>query len=433
MSEKTRIIKVDYLARVEGEGALYLKMEDNKLKEVKLKIFEPPRFFEGFLQGRSHTEAHDLVARICGICPISHQMSSVRAMENAFDVKVEGSLRELRRMMYCGEWMSSHALHVYMLHAPDFLGYESAIHMAADYPAEVERGLQLKKAGRQIQDFLGGRSIHPISMRVGGFHKVPSKKEMETLKEPLEKAREAALETVRWVSTLDFPEFEQEYTFVALRHPDEYAIHEGNIVSSDGLDIGAEKFEEIFEEKHVEHTTALQCVIRETQKPYHVGPMARYALNFDKLPSHIQKIAKEAGLEEVCSNPFKSIIVRSIEILYACEEALRIINDYVEPEKPYVEYEVKAAAIGYGATEAPRGLVYHRYDLDEKGDIKEANIRPPTAQNQKMIEDDLWHFVQKYIDLPDEKLKWHAEQAIRNYDPCISCSVHFLKLTVDRT
>ena len=433
MSEKTRTIKVDYLARVEGEGALYLKMEDNKLKDVKLKIFEPPRFFEGFLQGRSHKEAHDLVARICGICPISHQMSSVRAMENAFDVKVEGALRELRRMMYCGEWISSHALHVYMLHAPDFLGYESAIHMAADYPAEVERGLQLKKAGRQIQDFLGGRSIHPISMRVGGFHKVPSKKELETLKEPLEKAREAAAETVRWVSTLDFPEFEQDYTFVALRHPDEYAIHEGNIVSSDGLDIGAEKFEEIFEEKHVEHTTALQCVIRETQKPYHVGPMARYALNFDKLPSHIQALAKEAGLEEVCSNPFKSIIVRSIEILYACEEALRIINDYVEPEKPYVEYEVKAAAIGYGATEAPRGLVYHRYDLDEKGDIKEANIRPPTAQNQKMIEDDLWHFVQKYIDLPDEKLKWHAEQAIRNYDPCISCSVHFLKLTVDRT
>ncbi|MCK5555144.1 MAG: nickel-dependent hydrogenase large subunit, partial [Alphaproteobacteria bacterium] len=272
MSEKTRIIKVDYLARVEGEGALYLKMEDNKLKEVKLKIFEPPRFFEGFLQGRSHTEAHDLVARICGICPISHQMSSVRAMENAFDVKVEGSLRELRRMMYCGEWMSSHALHVYMLHAPDFLGYESAIHMAADYPAEVERGLQLKKAGRQIQDFLGGRSIHPISMRVGGFHKVPSKKEMETLKEPLEKAREAALETVRWVSTLDFPEFEQEYTFVALRHPDEYAIHEGNIVSSDGLDIDARDFEKIFEEHHAEHTNALQSVIKETQKSYHVGP-----------------------------------------------------------------------------------------------------------------------------------------------------------------
>ena len=432
MSEKTRIIKVDYLARVEGEGALYLKIEDNKLKDVKLKIFEPPRFFEGFLKGRNHTEAPDLTARICGICPISHQMSSVCAIENAFGIKVDGSLSKLRRLMYCGEWISSHALHVYMLHAPDFLGYESAIHMAADHPAEVERGLQLKKAGRQIQDFLGGRSIHPISMRVGGFHKVPSKRDLQTLKKPLEKGREAALETVRWVSTFNFPELERKYTFVAVRHPDKYGINEGNIVSSDGLDIDARDFEKIFEEHHAEHTNALQSVIKETQKSYHVGPMARYALNFDKLPPHIQKIAKEAGLGEVCSNPFKSIIVRSIEILYAFEEALRIIDDYVEPKSSCVEYEIKAAARGCAATEAPRGLVYHRYDLDKKGDIKEANIRPPTAQSQKVIEEDLWHFVEKYIDLPDEKLKWQAEQAIRNYDPCISCSVHFLKLTVDR-
>ena len=431
MSEKTRTIKVDYLARVEGEGAMYIKIEGNTLKEVQLKIFEPPRFFEGFLQGRSHMEAPDLTARICGICPVAHQMSSVYAVESALGIKVESSVRDLRRFIYFGEWITSHALHIYMLHAPDFLGYESAIHMAADYPAEVERGLQLKKVGGQLQALFGGRSIHPVSVRVGGFHKVPSKKEMLTLKEPLERAREASLETVRWVSTFDFPEFEQDYTFVAVRHPDEYAINEGDIVSSDGQKMAAEKFERYIEEHHAKHTNALQCVIRETQKPYHVGPLARYSLNFDKLPPHIQALAKEVGLEETCSNPFKSIIVRSIEILYACEEALRIIDDYVEPEKPFVEYELKAAT-GYAVTEAPRGLLYHKYAVDEKGDIEKANIIPPTAQNQKMIEDDLWKFVQKYLDLPDDKLQWQAEHAIRNYDPCISCSVHFLKLTVDR-
>ncbi|MCK5518712.1 MAG: nickel-dependent hydrogenase large subunit, partial [Alphaproteobacteria bacterium] len=347
MSEKTRTIKVDYLARVEGEGAMYIKIEGNTLKDVQLKIFEPPRFFEGFLQGRSHMEAPDLTARICGICPIAHQMSSVYAIEKALGIEVESSVRDLRRLVYCGEWITSHALHVYMLHAPDFLGYESAIHMAADYPDEVQRGLQLKKVGGQLQTFLGGRNIHPVSVRVGGFHKVPSKEEILTLKEPLERAREASLETVRWVSTLDFPEFEQDYTFVAVRHPDEYAINEGDIISSDGKEMAAEEFEQYIEEHHAEHTNALQCVIRETQKPYHVGPLARYSLNFDKLPPHIQALAKEVGLKETCYNPFKSIIVRSIEILYACEEALRIINDYVEPEKPFVDgYELKATT-GY--------------------------------------------------------------------------------------
>ncbi|MFH1157729.1 MAG: Ni/Fe hydrogenase subunit alpha [Pseudomonadota bacterium] len=431
MSEKTRTIKVDYLARVEGEGAMYLKIEDGKLKDVQLKIFEPPRFFEGFLQGRSHTEVPDITARICGICPVAYQMSSVLAMEDAMGIKVEGPLRDLRRLMYCGEWIASHALHIYMLHAPDFLGYESAIHLAADHPAEVLRGLEIKKTGGKVQSLLGGRNIHPISVRVGGFHKVPSKKELLTLKEPLEKAREASLETVRWVATLDFPEFEQDYTFVALRHPDEYAINEGDIVSSDGQEMTAGKFEQYIEEHHAKHTNALQCVVRKTQKPYHVGPLARYALNFDKLPPHIQALAKEVGLGKSCSNPFKSIIVRAIELLYACEEALRIIDNYVEPEKAFVDYKVKAAT-GCGATEAPRGLLFHRYTVNEKGDIEKANIIPPTAQNQKMIEDDLWKFVQKYIDLPDDKLQWQAEHAIRNYDPCISCSVHFLKLTVDR-
>lgn len=429
--KKTRTIKVDYLARVEGEGAMYLKIKDNELEDVQLKIFEPPRFFEGLLRGRKFSEAPDITARICGICPVAYQMSAIHAMENAFGVKVDGQLRELRRLLYCGEWISSHTLHIYMLHAPDFLGYESAVHMAKDHGEIVERGLQLKKMGGDIMNLLGGREIHPINVRVGGFYKVPTKQELRAILPALEKARERALETVRWVAKLDFPEFEQDYTFVSTVHEHEYPMNEGRIQSNKGLDIGASEYDDHFEEIHVQHSNALHCVMKNGGGSYHVGPMARYALNFDRLPANIQTEAKNAGLDKVCRNPFKSIIVRSIEVLYACEEALRIIKNYEPPEQDFIEVKPKAAT-GYAATEAPRGILYHRYQMDEKGDILDADIIPPTSQNQKMIEDDLRTFVPQYLNQPEEILRWHAEQAIRNYDPCISCATHFLKLEVER-
>jgi len=429
---KTKIIKVDYLARVEGEGGMYLKIHDNKLEDVQLKIFEPPRFFEGFLRGRKYSEAPDITARICGICPVAYQMSAVHAMENAFGLRVDGPLRELRRLLYCGEWISSHTLHIYMLHAPDFLGYESAVHMAKDHQADVERGLQLKKIGGEIMSFIGGREIHPVNVRVGGFYKVPTKREMQGFRATIERARDAALETVNWVSTFDFPEFEQDYTFVSVQHPDEYPMNEGRIVSNRGLNITAANYDDHFEEIHVKRSNALHCVMKDGHQSYHVGPLARYALNFDRFPVHVQDVAKQAGLGKVERNPFRSIIVRSIEVLYACEEILRIIDDYQEPEQPFVEITPKAAT-GYAATEAPRGILYHRYKMDEKGDILDADIIPPTSQNQKMIEDDLWKFVPQYLNQPDETLRWHAEQAIRNYDPCISCATHFLKLDVERS
>lgn len=430
--KKNKIIKVDYLARVEGEGAMYLKIDEGKLSDVKLKIFEPPRFFEGFLRGRQYSDAPDITARICGICPVAYQMSAVHAMENAFGVTVDGPLRDLRRLLYCGEWISSHTLHIYMLHAPDFLGYQSAVHMAKDFPAVVERGLQLKKMGGELMSFIGGREVHPINVRVGGFYKVPTKAELQKLVPDLEAARDRARETVRWAATFDFPEFEQDYIFVSLSHPSEYPMNEGRIVSNKGLDITAADFDDYFEEIHVRHTNALHCVMKGSNQPYHVGPMARYALNFGRFPDDIRTEAKAAGLGAVCKNPFQSIIVRSLEVLYSCEEALRIIRDYEMPDAPCVEITPKAAT-GYAATEAPRGLLYHRYEIDEKGDILDADIIPPTSQNQKMIEDDLWKFVPQYLDQPDEKLQLHAEQAIRNYDPCISCATHFLKLEVERS
>jgi len=425
-----REISVEYLARVEGEGSMRVKVVDDRIEDVEFSIFEPPRFFEAFLRGRPYTDAPDITARICGICPIAYQMSSVHAMEDAFDITVGGQLRELRRLIYCGEWIESHVLHVYLLHAPDFLGYESGIHMAADHREVVERGLRMKKAGNDVVALLGGREIHPINVRVGGFYRTPTKNELQALVPELEWAKDAALETIKWTAGFSFPEADLDFEFVSVCHPDEYPFNEGNIASNKGIDIPISQFNEFFAEEHVERSNALHSRVR-GRGAYHVGPLARYAINFEKLTPLAQQSALDAGLEPVCTNPFKSIIVRSVETLYAIEEALRIIDAYEEPAEAFVPCTPKAS-VGHGATEAPRGMLYHQYRLHEDGRIADAQITPPTAQNQLTIESDLRFVLEQHLDLPDPELSWVLEQSIRNYDPCISCATHFLDLTVER-
>ncbi len=423
-------IKVDYLARVEGEGSLYVRFRGGKPAEVRFSIFEPPRFFEAFLRGRSYREAPDITARICGICPVAYQMSAAHAMEDAFGVKIEGPIRDLRRLIYCGEWIESHVLHVAMLHAPDFLGYEDAIQMARDHPQIVETALKLKKVGNDLVTLIGGREIHPINVRVGGFYKVPRRRDLSEIEERLKWARDASMELVKWTASLPIPDFERDYEFVALRHPAEYPFNEGRLVSNKGLDIAIDEFEAHIVEEHVPYSNALHARIAR-RGDYQVGPLARFNLNFDKLSPLAQDVAKEVGVTPPCRNPFHSIVVRAIETLYACDEALRLIANYTMPDKPAVEVRPYAAT-GHGCTEAPRGILYHRYRVDEYGVILDARIVPPTAQNQKSIEADLWDIVRANSDLPLEQLQWRCEQAIRNYDPCISCATHFLKLHVER-
>lgn len=425
---RSRTIQADYLARVEGEGALYIKTKGDQVEDVMLKIFEPPRFFEALLRGRELFDAPDITARICGICPIAYQMSAVYAMENALEAELPEYLHQLRRLLYCGEWIESHTLHVYMLHAPDFLGYPDAIQMAKDYEAAVKRGLRIKKAGNEIVRLVGGREIHPINVKVGGFYQIPLKSELLKLVDPLQRAREEAIETVRWVSQFQFPELQKQYECVSLFSEDEYPMARGVIASSSGLKIRAEEYDTHFEEVHVPHSTALHSKIK-GKGSYLVGPIARYNLNQKKLSPIVQETIRSIGFEKTCTNPFRSIIVRSLEILYACDEALRIIESFDASKKPSSVELVKRASTGYAATEAPRGILYHRYRINEKGVIEDAKITPPTSQNQKTIEEDLFQFVRQNISMPDEELQWKCEQAIRNYDPCISCSAHFLKLT----
>ncbi|MGC8641889.1 MAG: Ni/Fe hydrogenase subunit alpha, partial [Isosphaeraceae bacterium] len=242
-----RKFEVKALSRVEGEGALYVKLDGETVEHIEFNIFEPPRFFEAFLQGREPREVPDITARICGICPVAYQMSSCHALEKALGLTIPLEIRKLRRLLYCGEWIESHALHVYLLHAPDFLGYESGISMAADHRDVVAKGLRMKKIGNELLEILGGRAIHPINVTVGGFHRAPSKDALRALLPDLEWGLQAAIDTLKLVSGFDFPDLTIDYEMVSIKHPYEFPMNEGRIVSSGGLDIAMEDFEKYFE------------------------------------------------------------------------------------------------------------------------------------------------------------------------------------------
>ena len=422
---KSRTVKVNYLARVEGEGGLYVKVKGDRVDDVEFRIFEPPRLFEGFLEGRDWAEAPDITARICGICPVAYQMSAVHAMEQIAGVRIEGTLRDLRHLMYCGEWLESHGLHVYLLHAPDFLGYQDAIQLAADEPEVVQKGLRLKQIGNALMTLIGGREIHPINTRIGGFYSVPSRRQLRGMLEDVKWAREAAIETVALVASFTFPDFERDYEFIALRHPDEYAILDGRLVSNKGMDIPLEAFLEEVREEQVRRSTSLHAL--RDGRPYMVGPLARYSLNFDQLSPSARQAAKDAGIGPTCHNPFKSIIVRAVEMVHACDVAVEIIERYREPDEAHLSVAPRKGT-GYGCTEAPRGICWHSYSTDANGTIQRARIIPPTAQNQRVIEEDLRQFVERNLDLSQDELQWQCEQSIRNYDPCISCSCHCIRV-----
>ena len=437
-NDGVRTISVQALARVEGEGALTIRMRDGEVEGVELRIYEPPRFYEGFLRGRSALEVPDITARICGICPVAYQMSSVFAVERIFGIELPAELLALRRLLYCGEWIESHVLHMFMLHAPDFLGYDSAVAMAqanGELAELVRLGLRIKKCGNRIVQVVGGREVHPINVRVGGFYRVPDRATLLELAEALKSAREEAIAAVRWAASLPFPDATYEYDFVALQSENEYPMNGGCIASTSGLMIEQTAFFDKFEEYQVPYSNALQCRIRPQAGAsgggsYFVGPLARWNLNHRIAPKLVQQVASELSLFGPCHNPYQSIVVRGLEVVLALDEAIRITENYRAPAKPGVDFSPKAG-VGVAATEAPRGLLVHRYQVDSAGVILRADIVPPTSQNQMQMEADLRQIAPTLVKMNDEEAALAAEKIIRNYDPCISCATHFLKVHVE--
>jgi coenzyme F420-reducing hydrogenase alpha subunit len=423
-------IQVPVLARVEGEGALDLRIRGGVIEALHLRIYEPPRMFEKFLEGREYSEVPDMVARICGICPVAYQMSAVHAIENLFGVEPGPWARDMRRVFYCGEWIQSHSLHIHMLAAPDFLGCASVVELAQKNAAEVRRGLKLQALGNDIIRLLGARSVHPVGARIGGFHHAPKPEQVSALLEKLREALPEAEELVRWTAALDLPRNEQDFTCVALRHPREYPMNEGRIISNGGLDIPIDEFETRFAEHQEPHSTALHCLL--DGKPYLVGPLARLNLNLDRLPEPVRALADNLDIRFPSRNMHHSIVARAIEIVIALREAIRLLGSYREPRESFVAVKPRAGT-GIGCTEAPRGILWHRYDMDTAGKVIAARIVPPTSQNQSRIEDDLRQSLQGFgLDRGEAALRQLGERVIRNYDPCISCATHFLDLRIRR-
>lgn len=429
MTDGERTYRVDLLTRVEGEGRFTLRVKDGVVTDARLSIFEAPRFFEAIVEKRTPQDVIDIVSRICGICPVAYQMSACRALERALGVQPTAPIQALRHLLYCGEWIESHALHIFLLHAPDFLGYPSAVEMAAHHRAVVERGLRIKKAGNAIVERLGGRSIHPVSAKVGGFTRAPSARELRELRATLAPALDESIEAVRWAASLPTPHFEQDYVFVALGG-DAYPLEAGDSILVSGRDeVALDDWGAAIDEHQVPHSNALSALLPDGA-PYLSGPMARLHHHAERLHPIAAEVMREVGLPRTVQNPYLSIVVRAIEVVHAFAEAIDVIDGYAEPERPYVDVTPRAG-VGCGATEAPRGLLWHRYSIGDDGLVIDARIVPPTSQNQARIEADLRGIGPSLLALEHGAATQLCEQLIRCYDPCISCATHFLDLRIE--
>ncbi len=432
-----RDFTVRALTRVEGAGGLRARVTDGRVELVEFNIYEPPRFFERLLREREVREVPDIVARICGICPVAYQITACQALESAFGIVVGPEIRLLRRLLACGEWIQSHSLHIHMLHAPDFIGCDSCFTYPEAYAGFLDRGLRMKSIGSRIIETLGGRAVHPINLAVGGFYRAPDAAAVRELIPDLEWGMHAILDTLAAVSRFEFPNLTQPYECVSLRSPCGYPMNDGRIVSSTGtgppvLDIPISDYPRHFMERQVPHSTALSSFIVPGDRPYLCGPLSRLNNCLADLPDGARRAADTCGIPWPSRNIFHSIAARAIEVAAAFEEALAIARDCQASLTPCrTEYRPRAGT-GCAATEAPRGLLYHRYDIGDDGLIAAATIIPPTSQNQARIEEDVRTLLPGLLSLADDEVAIRCERLIRSYDPCISCATHFLRLSIER-
>ncbi|MBE3574349.1 MAG: nickel-dependent hydrogenase large subunit [Firmicutes bacterium] len=427
-----RRVRVDYVARVEGEAALDLEIEDGKLTRLVLDIFEPPRFFQAFLKGRHFTEVPEITSRICGICPVAHQLTAIQALEAALGVTVPEPVRVLRHLLAISQILQSHVLHIYMLALPDFLGYESVLAMAQDHAEVVNRALHMKRLGNDFTEFVGGRAVHPVTAVIGGFTRWPDPAEAAAMRRRLEASWDDLLATARLVQGLSRPAHlppPQAYEMAALRAEQGYAIQEGRWHSTGGLDTAPADYRQHVEEHHVPPSHALHSRIR-GRGPFIVGPLARLNLNRDRLNAWGQAMLDECGLQLPSQDMFDSIKARVVELGQLIRDALDLLAEFPAPPRP-VPVPVRAGE-GAAITEAPRGSLYHAYAVNARGFIEKADIVAPTSHNAASMEQELRDSAPALVNLPDEEIRRISEMMIRNYDPCFSCSVHCVKVRIRR-
>ncbi len=418
--------EIKLLTRVEGEGKIWIDIENGTIRDVILNIFEPPRFIEAVLRGQDYTVIPHITARICGICPVAYQMSGLQAIEDAFRVNINSQIKELRKLFYYGEWIQSHAIHVFFLHLPDFMGKGSIFEIGRENPELLKSALKIKKAGSLIIEVIGGRVSHPVTPTTGGFTSYPRKEKLQNLLPALEEALEITVSLTERFSRFDFTGAEfPDLHFVSLFKEDEYPILDGDIISNKGLRLNRYEFDSIFLEYQSPHSTAKKAKIN-GKEPYTVGPVSRFNNNFEKLSMEALNTSRRINLKPPVTDSSKSILVRMVEIIHSLEQSIRLIKNYAPPDNQPVINPRRAT--GYGISEAPRGILWHRYSFDSDGKITEANIVPPTAQNQDAMELTVKKYLSESIPVTLEDAVNQAEKIVRNFDPCISCATHFLKL-----
>jgi coenzyme F420-reducing hydrogenase alpha subunit len=407
---------------VEGQGALKIKIEkDGKIHALEFQIFEPPRFFESFLIGRKYDEIMEISSRICGICPVAHQITALRAIENALNIEPSQQVKDLRKLVAISAHIQSNVLSMYFLSLPDLMGCESIIPMFKDHSKIVKRGLSLKKLGNDITDIIGGRAVHPVTLIVGGFSSLPSKNQLEKIKDRLVDSKKDAIETVDLFSKIEIPDFNRKCEHMSISDSNEYAINNGRFKSNKGLDIDEMNYRKYIYEKQKLYSTALHSFVK-NRGSFIVGPLPRVNINFDQLSNDAREVAEKSGFKFPNYNPFVSHLARAIELVHDIDESIEIIDSV--PLKPERSDIICNAGFGAAITEAPRGSLYHSYKLNNNGIVTDADIVPPTAHNAYNIEKDLNEFVQTILDLSIEDITLKCEMLIRAYDPCISCSAH---------
>lgn len=420
----SKTIKLDHITKIEGHASLLLSIDKRKIKKCELSAVEGSRYFEGILKNRRYDEASELTSRICGICSCAHTIAAIQAIENALGVKPSKQTVILRKLLTLGERIRSHATHLYFMSLPDFLGYESALAMLPKYKREVTRALRMMKTGNKIIKIIGGRDIHPVSATIGGFLKFPKQEQIDEMKKDLEGIKKDAVQTAKLFSKLKYPDFDRETEQFSLSNIKEYAMLYGNIKSQ------SKKFKQIdyhkyIEEYHVPYSTT-NFVVKEG-KSYFVGALARINNNYRKLSKDAKKLVKESKIRFPNYNPFINNFAQAIELVHCIDEGIKLCKKLKIKKEEIVKYNVKAGH-GISAIEVPRGTLWHEYKLNSKGEITYANIVTPTAQNLRRMEDDIRNFLPSIMDSSKEKIVLEIEKLIRAYDPCFSCSTHFLEV-----